>query len=212
MNRLCIFAKPPVAGKTKSRLSTEIGELSAAELSACMLQYLIDEARFSSANEIFLYVPHDACLSEYKEIDCRGLTIKYQLGNDLGEKMSNLFLENINELNNVILIGSDCVSVEISLAFEKLKNHSLVVQPAEDGGYVLIGMKSFYFQLFKNIHWGTNSVMHDTKKILEQLNINFSILETGFDIDEKRDLIKLEKITHKQHAIGIKKWLEKNLK
>ena len=136
MNILCIFAKPPIPGKTKKRLAVSIGSLAAAELSQIMLNYILNESRASSADQIFLYIPIDCTRSDFVEIDCRNVIVQHQIGCDLGEKMANVFKDNCLNNQKVLLIGSDCISLTaeyIDEAFYALNTHDIVIQPATDG-------------------------------------------------------------------------------
>ena len=93
MKIICIFAKPPIAGKTKNRLAASIGEGPAAEISKIMLNILIKECKSSNAEEIYLYIPREFSESDFIGIDIIGLKLRKQSGHELGEKMANMFKE-----------------------------------------------------------------------------------------------------------------------
>lgn len=208
MNILCIFAKPPIVGKTKSRLAASIGEEPVVELSKIMLNLLIREGRLSNAEKIILYIPQEFSFSDFKDIDLNGIVEKKQIGLDLGEKMSNMFRECCDGNNHVILIGSDCVSVTKNIlneGFEQLKNCPVVIQPADDGGYVLIGQSGFNPNLFLGPKWGSESVFQATIDILKLNSTSFYQLPCAFDIDIKEDLHKLRLTKHQE----LKTWLKK---
>lgn len=214
MNILCIFAKPPIPGKTKRRLAESIGDKAAAELSEIMLNFLINEGRSTIADKIFLYIPKECNQVDFKGIDCSNLTIKYQQGCDLGKKMANLFETNCQNDNKVVLIGSDCIShtaENLNEAFGSLSTHDIVLQPASDGGYVLMGQKKFCADVFDGPKWGHSSVFQETSRILEKINTSYFLLPIAFDIDVKEDLIKLHSIVEKTNNPEIKKWLQKYL-
>lgn len=208
MKILCIFAKPPIPGKTKKRLAESIGDEAAANLSKIMLNILIGEGKTSIADEFFLYIPNEYSTEDFKGIDISGIKIRYQKGDSLGEKMSNMFAECCHPNNQVVLIGSDCISITVkslNKAFEHLQTNQVVIQPAEDGGYVLIGQSSYFEEIFNGPKWGSATVFEDTMKILGSKANSTKILPKAFDIDVKEDLYKLHLINNQE----IKKWLEK---
>jgi len=212
MNILCIFAKPPIPGKTKKRLAVSIGSLAAAELSQIMLNYILNESRASSADQIFLYIPIDCTRSDFVEIDCRNVIVQHQIGCDLGEKMANVFKDNCLNNQKVLLIGSDCISLTaeyIDEAFYALNTHDIVIQPATDGGYVLIGQNKLNAKVFEGPKWGHSTVFADTIQIIKELNTSYFLLSVAFDIDVKEDLIKLHSVVEKTNNLEIKKWLQK---
>lgn len=208
MKILCIFAKPPIAGKTKKRLAADIGEVPAAEISKVMLNILIKECKSSIAEEIYLYMPLEFSESDFMGVGISGLKVRKQTGNDLGEKMANMFKECCHSNNQVILIGSDCISLTsntLNDAFDYLKTNVLVIQPADDGGYVLIGQSKFCQEVFKGPKWGSSLVFETTINILQALDLSFFVMPRAFDIDVKEDLYKLHSIQNQE----IQQWLKK---
>jgi rSAM/selenodomain-associated transferase 1 len=208
MNILCIFAKPPIAGKTKKRLAADIGDDAAADLSQIMLNLLISESKSSKADKVFLYIPLEYSIADFQTIDCRELSIRHQKGSDLGQKMSNMFQECCVDNNKVILIGSDCITHTtntLNEAFMILTTNQIIIQPADDGGYVLIGQSQFCTEIFDGPKWGSSLVFETTIKILNSIKRTVYILPQAFDIDVKADLFKLRTIKNQE----IKKWLEK---
>lgn len=98
--------------------------------------------------------------------------------------------------DRVVIIGTDCPELNAGIimnAFAYLNNHDVVIGPAEDGGYYLLGMKRHYTLLFKNINWSTENVFDETITICKKNNINYSFLPVLHDIDEEKDLIYLKK-------------------
>ena len=208
MNILCIFAKPPIAGKTKKRLAADIGDEAAADLSRIMLNLLISECKNSKADKVFLYIPLENSIADFHMVDCRELSVHHQKGSDLGQKMSNMFQECCEDNNKVILIGSDCITHTantLNEAFMFLASNQIIIQPADDGGYVLIGQSQFCAEIFDGPKWGSSSVFETTIKILNSIKRTVFVLPQAFDIDVKADLYKLRAINN----LEIKKWLEK---
>jgi len=197
-NYICIFSKPPIAGKTKNRLAKDIGNELAAELSAAMLFDITGEMIKIESTSVCIFYPPDFAPADYKFLNQFDLTFFPQTGNDLGERMSNAFklLLTVHNAEKVIIVGGDCISHTKELlneAFANLKENQLVIQPAEDGGYTLIGQSTFLPELFKNIHWGSESVMETSRQIINANCITCLELPETFDIDTSADLHKLEK-------------------
>jgi len=115
-----------------------------------------------------------------------------QKGEGLGDRLSQAFQSNFDEkYKSVVVIGSDCPQIthEVLLeAFEKLKTSDVVLGPAEDGGYYLLGMNKFYPNLFENKNWSTDSVFADTILDVERQKLSYALLPTFTDIDVIEDL------------------------
>lgn len=93
--------------------------------------------------------------------------------------------------DHVIIIGTDCLELRIrhiEEAFAVLKNNDLVLGPAEDGGYYLIGLNKNDGQLFKNIAWSSDAVFANTIAIATEKQLKVHLLECLNDIDEYSDL------------------------
>jgi uncharacterized protein len=115
-----------------------------------------------------------------------------QYGDDLGEKMNNAFISIFQKAyDGIVIIGTDCpeLNAEIIMnAFACLKTNEVVIGPAEDGGYYLIGLKEPHHKLFENIKWSTNSVLHETILKCDALQLGYYLLPVLNDIDEEKDL------------------------
>jgi rSAM/selenodomain-associated transferase 1 len=205
MKTICILTKPPIAGKTKKRLAAEIGEIPAAQIAKIMLNLLIRECKASVADKIYLYIPRESSRLDFEDIDLRDIKIRHQIGSNLGEKMANLF-KNFHH-NEVILIGSDCISHTFSnfnKVFYLLRKINLIIQPADDGGFILMGQSKFCHEVFVGVEWGTSTVFGKIHNILNDLDLKYYIMPKGFDIDIKEDLYKLHAINNQE----IQKWLQ----
>ena len=118
-----------------------------------------------------------------KQLQCEG---------DLGQRMKTAFDEAFDEgYNKVIIIGSDVYSLSeliIQQAFHELNYHDVVIGPALDGGYYLLGLKMSYPKIFNNKNWGTKSVLKETLHDLKSKSIFF--LNPQNDVDDYDDLLK----------------------
>ncbi len=113
-----------------------------------------------------------------------------QKGEDLGIRMQNAFQDSFDTgYEKVLIVGSDLYDLtpnHINNAFEKLNTNDVVIGPAEDGGYYLLGMKKLQPNIFKNKEWGTSTVRKDTLKDLQKVTVH--LLEELNDVDVIEDI------------------------
>lgn len=187
-NLLLIFTKNPVAGKVKTRLAKDVGDQKALEV----YQFLLDHSvKFTSKVVATRQVWYSDQINNSDIWDNDIFQKKEQLSSpDLGERMRHAFENGFSEgFEKILIIGTDLYDIsedDIQLAFESLENHDLVIGPAEDGGYYLLGMKSLNSEIFKNKNWGTSSVLEDTLDDLK--NCDVRQLETRNDVDYLDDI------------------------
>ena len=116
---------------------------------------------------------------------------------DLGERMERAFGQAFaQDYDKVIIIGSDCIEISTEIiedALKALDDHNVVIGPAHDGGYYLLGMDRHYPHLFKNKIWSTEDVFLDTLLDIKKLKLSYSLLPTLSDVDEEKDLGVLRK-------------------
>lgn len=186
---LIIFIKNPVLGKVKTRLAATVGDITAFEVYKKLLNHTQKITLLIDADKFLFYA--DFINREDRWPNDR--FIKHlQKGNDLGERMCNAF-ENtfLNKYQKVIIIGSDCIDLSASViedAYKLLNNSDVVIGPAKDGGYYLLGMKNPHQCLFKNVSWSTSQVLKQTLSICKGHHLNYSLLPTLTDIDVENDL------------------------
>jgi uncharacterized protein len=187
MNALIIFARTPIIGKVKTRVAAESGGHFALKLHNYLLSHTLSICNIKSCKK-FLFLS-DPLLG--KEQDFEGFNILFQEGSDLGIRMSHaaemIFQEGFQK---VIIIGSDCLDLTsdiINEAFNHLDSQDIVLGPAFDGGYYLIGMKEFQSELFKNIPWSTSEVLPLTLKKCHTSSYQVKILKKLNDIDHLKD-------------------------
>ena len=193
MNILQIFAKAPIVGKVKTRLKDAIGVLAAADLHKQLVRHCLQ--KFSHIFEVQLWCYPDEFHPFF--IECKtefDINLYRQQGNDLGERMA-IALNSMNP-NPTILIGTDCPSLTVATlqdSFAALQQHQVVLGPAEDGGYVLIGMQQQFPELFTDISWGSSLVLEATRSRLSDLNLKWYETTIQWDVDRPQDLIRLKK-------------------
>ena len=190
---LLIFAKAPVPGQVKTRLIPALGATGATEIHNELLRQTLAMARRSSIQALTLCCAPDArhpALLEYAERFA--LRLEDQVDGDLGERMRFALEQALQDHRQALLIGSDCVELtefDLDLARRKLaEGCEVVLGPAHDHGYYLIGMTAPRRQLFTGIEWGTNRVLAETRKRITQLNLKRFELPARRDIDRPEDL------------------------
>ena len=123
---------------------------------------------------------------------------RLQHGNDLGMRMFHAMSHELMHSDKVILIGSDCPQADqtyISQAFSSLdSNRDIILGPANDGGYFLIGAKRVSPALFKNVSWGTSNVLAETQLNINKLGLNAKVLDQLIDVDTVDDLKELRQL------------------
>jgi len=195
---LIVFAKAPVAGKAKTRLSPAIGAVAAARIHAELVERTLEsvtEPRWATA----LWCSPDSNDIFFQNLaDKHGLLLENQQGENLGEKMYMALLSTLEQSKRAVIIGTDCPVLSkriIQQAFSALRNnYDAVIIPAEDGGYVLLGLTRIDQQLFDDMAWGTNTVFTQTMSRLKQLGFNCLVLPTLWDIDRPEDLLRYQKL------------------
>lgn len=197
-NLIIIFTRNPELGKVKTRLAKTVGDQSALKIYQFLLNHTQKIVKNINADKAVYYS------IKVRENDMWNHTIyqKYlQIGDDLGIKMQHAFESAFQKnYHKVIIVGSDLYDLQpkhIKLAFKNLDHHDVVMGPAKDGGYYLLGMKTLYPKVFKNKDWGTETVqkntLHDLQNetvfLLEELND----IDTYEDMKENTELKKLIK-------------------
>lgn len=208
-NVLIIFVKYPQAGFVKTRLAKEIGKKNASELYRLFVETILSRIKDKNFTRVIFYSP----ISKRNEIRRwlgEDLVLYPQKGKDLGERLSGAFrLAFRNGAKRVVVIGTDSPALNKKLildAFENLKDTECVLGPAFDGGYCLVGLSSFYKEIFQYIDWGSDNVFKQTLKAIKKLRVRFILLEKALDIDNKDSLLnfcrQLPKI-YKANPIGL---------
>ncbi len=187
--KILVFCKAPVSGEVKTRLTPHLTFDQAADIHKQLASRTINLVTQSKLCPTELWCSPD---SKHSFFQTFGLALKQQQGNDLGERMSNALYTSLKNCSSAILIGTDSPSMTIDildLALTKLeKNNEIVIAPAEDGGYTLIGMNKYYRSIFENIVWGTETVFDQTMVKINVLNLNLYTLPMQWDLDRPDDL------------------------
>ncbi|MEM9483490.1 MAG: TIGR04282 family arsenosugar biosynthesis glycosyltransferase [Cyanobacteria bacterium P01_F01_bin.116] len=195
---LMLFTRYPEAGNTKTRLIPHLGAVKAAELQRWMTASMVREMA-ALGPEIDRQIHFSGgCRSQMQDWLGRQFTYLPQVAGSLGHRLHQAFLENFCAGKAaVIAIGSDCPGLSLrhfEQALGRLKTHDVVLGPAADGGYYLIGLRQPQAQLFETIPWGTGEVFERTVAIANRLNLSIATLEQLRDVDRPEDLEILDKI------------------
>ncbi len=196
--QLIIFTRYPEPGKTKTRLIPALGAEGAANLQFQMTETTIIKANKLS-NMMSLLVEIRFAGGNFQLMkNWLGSDLKYQeqgTGN-LGERITRAFESAFNQgMKYVVIIGTDCPSLTPGMmlqAFAKLTQSDVIIGPATDGGYYLIGLKKIIPELFQGINWGTSVVLSQTVAIAQNINLAIDYLPELSDIDRPEDLEKLQ--------------------
>lgn len=197
--RLIIFTRYPEAGKTKTRLIPALGADGAATLQRQMTEYTLDQVRQLQHQRPITLEVRFAGGDQTLMMRWLGSDLVYQLQGegDLGTRMArSLSLAFQDNIDHAVIIGTDCPQLNadlMALAFEAL-HHDLVLGPALDGGYYLLGLRYFIPELFIGINWGTAEVLQQTVDIAKKLNLSIAYLPQLADVDRPEDLFVWEQI------------------
>lgn len=196
VNALLIFARNPELGKVKTRLASEIGDQEALEVYRKLLAHTHQACQDLGCSK-YVYYSEKILLGDLWEET--NFEKEIQKGAELGERMESAFQACFaKEHPKVIIIGTDCPQISKRLiqdAFEALDKNDLVIGPAKDGGYYLLGMKQLYKEVFEDKKWSTSSVLAETLSDIEKLNLSIAVLEPLADVDYKADLYLLENLS-----------------
>lgn len=190
-NAILLFIKNPELGKVKTRLAKTIGNERALEIYKKLLTHTQSIASPIDADKFGFY---SDTINNDDQWSAADYYKKLQFNGDLGQRMAAAFQEVFSlGYQSVCIIGSDCFELTSAIicdAFSKLENHDVVIGPAYDGGYYLLGMILFHETLFQNKSWSTDTVFPDTINDFEKLAVTEYHLEKLSDIDEEKNLPK----------------------
>jgi len=192
---LIIFTRYPEPGKTKTRLIPLLGAEGAARFQRQMTEQTLAQVKELKAFRPLSVEVHFAGGNQQLMQDWLGSDIIYrqQSQGDLGRRMALAFKESFSAgMTGVVIIGTDCPDLNAQLmvkAFHALEQNDLVLGPALDGGYYLIGQRRLIPELFTGISWSTAEVLEQTISIAERLDLAIAFLPLLNDIDRPEDLI-----------------------
>lgn len=192
---LHLLARAPVPGQVKTRLIPALGEEGASRLQWALLEQTLNLPPLAFA-ERFLWLDGEAERSLRQLAERLGWVLMEQPAGDLGERMRRIAALGLAEHDGVVLIGNDCPLLDgdyLQQACSALAEHRAVLGPAEDGGYVLLGLRCLDHRLFE-MPWGGDQVLACTCECLRRLDWPHRLLPTLWDVDRPQDLARLAEL------------------
>lgn len=182
---IIVFARAPVPGQAKTRLAARLGEWRAAQLHARLTRHAVQTALAARCGPVELHATR-----RHAFFDTLGVALRVQKGKDLGERMYRA----LNKARRpAILIGTDCpmlTPADLRRALRWLQGGcDVVLAPAQDGGYALIGARRVRHEFFENVRWGTAQVYEQTARNLT--GYRWRALRRVWDVDRPADLERL---------------------
>ncbi len=196
--RIIVFAKAPIPGEVKTRLLSSMDPQTVTILHEQLVLHSLNTAVESNVGPVELWCSPSKehpfflrCAEKF------GLELHQQTGCDLGRRMAHAFDETLKRAPMALLMGTDCPSLtrdDLKEARKVLKQGApVVISPAEDGGYVLIGLRQYEPTLFEGVSWSTDSVLNETKERLRKLKWKWHELPERWDVDRPEDVERLKR-------------------
>ncbi|MEX0618547.1 MAG: TIGR04282 family arsenosugar biosynthesis glycosyltransferase [Pseudohongiellaceae bacterium] len=209
-SRLLLFAREPVAGAVKTRLQPSLGPERTLALHCDLIRYTWRALIAARVAPVELWVAGDPRHPLFSGL-CPEDRIHQQQGEDLGERMSYAAADALSRSTRVVLVGADCPVIDKAYLIEALTvldhGREVVIGPAEDGGYVLLGLRgpsknmlrdsspAVFEQLFSGIPWGTETVTAASIERLQGAGRDFGLLAPRWDVDRPEDLARLRALS-----------------
>jgi rSAM/selenodomain-associated transferase 2/rSAM/selenodomain-associated transferase 1 len=209
--RLIVFTRYPRPGTTKTRLIPELGEKGAADLHRKMTENTLTQVKkLPTSRDLTIEIRYeDGNEKLMKNWLGTGFDYRPQYSGDLGLRMKRSFEDAFTAgANTAVLIGTDIPNIthEIILkAFDVLKQKKIVLGPAKDGGYYLIGLQRYsqpsaISYLFENISWGADDVLDKTLNVAKHAELSLKLLEVLEDVDNPEDLKIWDQLQNKRNG------------
>ena len=186
---MAVFARAPEPGRVKTRLIPVLRAAEAAELYEALLLDTIEVVE-SCARTVVAFTPSggrrvlERLLGGHRRLLPQG-------PGDLGERLGRVFEILCERGQPALVVGSDCpalTAARIRTAAERLGHADVVIGPALDGGYYLIGLRRPRPELFRDIPWSTGSVLEITRSRAQEAGLRVELLEAARDLDTPEDL------------------------
>lgn len=202
--RILVFAKAPVPGKVKTRLHPRLSSQQCARLQQQFIEHTLRTCLDLNLCTVELWCAEDKQHVFFRDCSQRyPVTLQVQQGRDLGARMLNALEHTLQSAKFALIVGTDCpalASTHLDAAAGILRAESprrhVVFIPADDGGYVLLGATCAPLALNKNIGWGGDKVMAQSRRNLIQANIGFTELDPLWDVDRPEDLDRLKTLAY----------------
>jgi rSAM/selenodomain-associated transferase 1 len=201
---VAILARAPIPGQAKTRLIPALGAEGAARLQRWLLQRTVAMALVADVGPVTLWCAGDPHHPDFALCRAFGaVTVRHQPEGDLGVRMLAALQDSLSA-DGTLIIGTDCPALTAShlgQAAASLRDKDAVVYPAEDGGYVLIGMREAMAGAFEDIEWGSERVMARTRQYFQAIGCTWEEPATLWDVDRPADLERLLAMSPEVRAI-----------
>lgn len=194
---LIIMTRYPTPGRCKTRLIPALGPEGAARLSAALSRWtLLQAAQFSGSRPVSVELHFEGGdAGQMAELFGAEWNCVPQTDGDLGARLHHAVGRAFDRgFHSIVVIGTDCPMLDaphLSSAFDALESTPVVVGPSTDGGYYLLGVACPAPELFREIPWGSETVLERTLQIAETSGLRVTLLDPLTDIDTARDLFHL---------------------
>jgi len=200
--QLIVFIKSPVPGKCKTRLIPFLTAQQACEFYKSLVTHCINTIDALNDIDIALYIYPDTQHPFIQTLQLkRPLSLHKQQGSNLGDRMHHAIQSALKTYKQCVLIGTDCPVLDaayINKAFKALHQHDMVLGPAKDGGYVLIGANKIQADLFANINWGSDRVLKQSLNNNNAAGYKTHLLNPLWDIDTPEDYLHYQSTMNTQ--------------
>ncbi|MEM6723458.1 MAG: TIGR04282 family arsenosugar biosynthesis glycosyltransferase [Bacteroidota bacterium] len=186
-NALLIFIKNPEKGKVKTRLAKTLGDDQALAIYHRLLKHT---RTISISLEIKRYLYYSQFIDQQDDWPNQQFDKQLQASGDLGNRMKSAFAEHLSAHQKVLIIGSDCAQLRsdhLQAALTMLDQREVVIGPAKDGGYYLIGMRSRQDFIFENMPWSQENLLEQTLKKLREQSVSYELLPELSDVDTEAE-------------------------
>mgnify|MGYP001814363555 CR=1 FL=1 len=188
--RLCVFARAPVLGGVKRRLATELGDAVALAAHIQLTEDTLGRLAAAPGLETELWLAGEPDAQVRGWLDAWPLPLRRQAGADLGQRMANALASCHADGVHGVVVGSDCPPIDaayVRQAAEALGEADVVLGPASDGGYGLVGTGLPRPEIFKDIPWGTDAVLQVTLERIGEAALSVRLLAPIWDVDTASD-------------------------
>lgn len=207
-SEILVMARAPEAGRAKTRLIPALGEEGAALVHGYLVDRLLGELSQAAIAPVTLCCTPDTehpfflrCRDHY------GVRLQPQQGRDLGERLHAALCSSLEYHQYAVVVGCDIPQLgrdDLSAALEALVQGSdAVISPAEDGGYALLGLRQAAEGLFRDIEWGSERVLAQTRQQLSSLGWSWCELKQQWDVDRPEDLPRLLRLKLPQEIVRL---------
>jgi rSAM/selenodomain-associated transferase 1 len=202
---LGVFAKQPIPGAVKTRLATATSPEFAAAAAEAFLRDTLDRLSMVAARRIVAFTPPEA-KPYFEELVKGRFSTEPQGEGDLGARMLYFFRSHLADAERVVLVGTDSPTLPVAFieeSFDRLKAADIVLGPASDGGYYLIGCRRWVLgNLFEGIAWGSPKVLGETLSRLPS-DCWMELLPPWYDVDTAQDLEMLAGHIRALERVGV---------